>query len=164
LEKITRGEKDLSDKNGIKIEETVAPVQKPISLSELKKHDHDTGKVVNTLPSKEASEEKKASFKDALSKVAINHKPELEKSAEVKPVEEKKIEPIIVPKMEIPKVEPIIFQPKIEESKKVEPVIVQPKIEPEPEEVKKEADQSNSWKKPKAKREVPEDVLRKILE
>lgn len=129
LEKIGMNNKGQqpANKEGIIIEESHhTPSEKPISLSELKKHDDSTGKIVNILPSKEASEEKKASFKDALSKVIINHKSEV-KEEEIKPVEIKNEEPII--KEEI-------------------------KIE----------DKNDSWQKRKAKKEVPEDVLRKVLE
>ena len=229
LEKITKGDKDASpEKNGFKIEENIAvPIQKPISLSDLKKHDSHTGKTANTLPSKEASEEKKASFKDALSKINLNHKPIEEIKEEVQPtfeenkkdqffsklnesklqetkkveentepakqgqvpVEESKVEFITKEesKIELPKVEvitkeePKIKLPEVEEVNKVEskvnPVKVDTPKNPifsqifnnkkDESSIKIDLDddsKNNSWKKPKAKREVPEDVLRKILE
>jgi CxxC-x17-CxxC domain-containing protein len=82
LEKLAINRKDKEDKNGFNIEEKTAPKQAPISLSDLKKHDSHTDKKVNVLPSKEASEEKRSSLKDVLSKF----------SAPIKPIEPKNIE------------------------------------------------------------------------
>jgi CxxC-x17-CxxC domain-containing protein len=146
LEKIgMNGKEPIPNKEGIKIEETVAPAQKPISLSELKKHDEVTGKTANTQPSKEASEEKKASLKDILAKAMISeHKPEIKEEA-VKPVEIIKEEPIV--------------QPKIEDVKKEEP---NPASVQDSSVAKEE--KNDSWQKHKVTREVPEDVLRKVLE
>jgi CxxC-x17-CxxC domain-containing protein len=86
------------------------PQPAPISLSTLNKSDTTHTQPIVPLPAKEASEEKKASLKDLLSK--IEPKPEI------------KIEP----------------EQKLNESK------------------------ANSWQKRKTQKEVPEDVLRKILE
>jgi CxxC-x17-CxxC domain-containing protein len=112
----------------------------PMSLSSLK---HETPKGIKNeyiAPVKEASEEKKASLKDLLLKTANhNHEPKKEEPIVIK-IEEK------IPETEVKKVEPVII--KIEE-----------KI-PEPE-VKTSGD---SWQKRKTKKEVPEDVLRKVLE
>ncbi len=81
-------------------------------------------------------------------------------------IEDKVKEEIIeVKKEEIPikTLEPVV----IPEIKKDEIKIVEsfqpPMIEKKEEEIKKEED-NNSWKKPKVKKEVPEDVLRKVLE
>jgi CxxC-x17-CxxC domain-containing protein len=113
LEKISKGNKeskDTANKNGFKIEENITPVQKPISLSELKRPDNPSTKPINTIPTKEASEEKRATLKDVLSKAHIsNHKDEH--------IEESKVE-----------------------------------------------EKSDSWQKRKVKKEVPEDILRKVLE
>ena len=147
LEKIgINGKETSSIKNGFKIEESIAPTQKPISLSELKKNDSSNGKTANTLPAKEASEEKKASLKDALSKVIIsNHKSNSSQDNEK------------------PK---IVDIPKEEVSAKPEPTQVKVEDKPKIEESKidQKEDKNNSWQKRKAKREVPEDVLRKVLE
>ncbi|NVO04265.1 MAG: type IV secretion system DNA-binding domain-containing protein [Bacteroidetes bacterium] len=155
LEKIAINGKKDSEKNGFKIEEKVAPKQEPISLSQLKKHDKETGKTENVLPSKEASDEKKSSLKDVLSRINIQNKiPEIKK------------EEIVTPKIIEQKPEPVkeeIKMPKIEE--KVEPIKI---VEEVPiiknEEPKKEEDKNSSWQKRKVKKEVPEDVLRKVLE
>jgi CxxC-x17-CxxC domain-containing protein len=121
LEKIVKGEKGIEEKSGIKVQESVSVPQKPISLSELKKPEPMVNKVNTVQPTKEASEEKKSSLKEALSKISIT------------PVKEEQ-----APQL----------------SKDVE------NNEP----AKKEEIDNPSWQKPKAKKEVPEDVLRKVLE
>jgi len=153
LEKISKGNNkepnEIANKNGIKIEEKVAPVQKPISLSELKKHDNPITQKTDILPVKEASEEKRATLKDVLARAHISSHKEDVKTPEIK--EESKIEPKI--------------EPKLEEVKKDLPADAthqtlqagEPKID-------KLEDSNDSWQKRKAKREVPEDVLRKVLE
>lgn len=181
----------------------------PVSLSTLKKTENSVP--IPVIPTKEASEEKKASLKDLLAKVApAQQKPVTEApKAEIKPVEVKPIAEEIKPKVEeqvvkTPEVkipEPVVETPKIEI--KIETITpTPPKIEvpipPKPEtplptkiEVpimpkieNKTIDQpqlqninpiisnnntgassdSNSWQKPQPKKEVPEEVLRKILE
>ncbi len=123
-----------------------------ISLSSLKKEEPKEARKDFVVAVKEASEEKKASLKDLLAKTA-NH-----------------INPNIISKKEEVKIE----NNKVEESKKVEsaPVLV-PEIKEEiivpkiNEEKIKQTDtisDSLSWQKRKTKKEVPEDVLRKILE
>jgi CxxC-x17-CxxC domain-containing protein len=140
LEKIAKGDKDQAVNNNIKIEENIKPIQKPISLSELKKTEIPTSKINNTNITKEASEEKKSSLKEALAKITVSNNNLINK-----------------------KEEPII------EIKKEEQVLT-PKIENKEEEIKKEEniieknENNDSWKKPRVKKEVPEDVLRKILE
>lgn len=160
LEKIAKGEEKVSDKNGIKIEENIKPTQKPMSLSELKKPDTVMNKTVSTgIPVKEASEEKKASLKDVLSKINIsNNQPIIAK------VEEK---PVVIPEVKIEKKEESIIP--VEEKKVEEPIQKPPMIEKKEEEPKKDEpivkqDNNNSWQKRKVKKEVPEDVLRKVLE
>jgi CxxC-x17-CxxC domain-containing protein len=140
----------------------LSPVQKPISLSELKKPETVDVKNMNIHPSKEASEEKKASLKDLLMKASLsNHKPEVIPSrqdlAENKPkVEEFK--PVEIKKEEI----------KIEEVKKEEerssPLLAEEGVGGGDLNSGKPEDKNNSWQKRKAKKEVPEDVLRKVLE
>jgi hypothetical protein len=193
LEKITSNGKNESEKNGFKVEEKVLPKQEPISLSELKKQDKDNSKITNILPSKRASDEKKSSLKDVVSRInIINKNPEIKKEEPVVVPIVKKEEPVLVPMVK--KEEPIIVIPenKIEEKKEeiIIPKIVEQKLEPvkevtpipkveekiEPikkveevpvvknEEPKKEEDKNSSWQKRKVKKEVPEDVLRKVLE
>ena len=199
LQKIGIGDKK---EELVKAESKVEPkpqpiIQKPISLSELKKPENTINKNINIHPSKEASEEKKASLKDLLMKASVSHhKPEIKE--EVKPVEIKKDLPTNAthqalqtgetkteeikkeePKIE-PKVEEVKMEPKVEEAKKQEQVI-SPKVpfvgssdeegqgarppqnEPLASSTQPE-DKNNSWQKRKAKKEVPEDVLRKVLE
>jgi CxxC-x17-CxxC domain-containing protein len=138
LEKITKGGKKSTEEKGFKIEETVAPIskQEPMSLSALKDNNNNTVKTATVLPTKEASEEKKATLKDLLAKTAHDHN--------------------VVASQEN------LFERSSDEggrgarpSQKDIPV-----SQPEPE-IKTN---SNSWQKRKAKREVPEDVLRKVLE
>lgn len=145
LEKISRGNKEsknIADKNGLKIEEKSAPVQNPISLSTLKKHDDNTIKPINNIPTKEASEEKRATLKDVLAKAHISshvpaHPHEVEKE-EVKPEIKDEVKKVEIPKQE---------ESKIENSQ-----------------INQKDDKSNSWQKREVKKEVPEDVLRKVLE
>ncbi len=114
LEKIGVDNK-ISPKISLKALEVKPQTPAPVSLSTLKKPDSHV--VVPAIPSKEASEEKKASLKDLLMKATA-------------------------PQPEIPKAE-----------------LVAP---PTPKPI--EQNKNDSWQKPKAKKEVPEDVLRKILE
>ena len=175
LEKIAKGEEKIPNKEGIKIEENIAPVQKPMSLSELKKPDIHVNKVASPImPTKEASEEKKASLKDVLSKINIpNNQPVIPKVEEKTPVstisyDKAKEEPIKPVEKKTP-----AFATSSDEAKE-EPVQKPPMIEKKEEEPKTpvsatsydkaKEDSSSSWQKRKAKKEVPEDVLRKVLE
>jgi len=189
LEKIAKGDKDVTEEKGMKIEEKVAhvPKQEPISLSALKESNNhsNTVKTPNTLPTKEASEEKKASLKDVLSRIPqhqnttsshiVEEKPRevIEPKKEelfIKPepiiVEEVKIEPEIIPEIKPETKEEVIEQKAKPEEIKVEEIIYkeEPQKEPEPVVMKKEELAKDSWQKRKAKKEVPEDVLRKVLE
>lgn len=171
LEKISIGHKeskDTADKSGFKIEEKAAPVQKPISLSELKKPDNSTVKPTSSIPAKEASEEKRATLKDVLAKIHIS-----EHKEEAKPVIKEEVKPI-----EVKKEEPIIVPPKIviEEVKKEVPVVTPQQVKEEIELHKEEPfgrnqsgeviqqNNNDSWQQRKAKKEVPEEILRKVLE
>ena len=149
LEKISKSNKEESEKSGFKIKEDKAPIQKPMSLSELKKHDEPIIKTANSINTKEASPEHKSSLKDVLAKAHISHHEEVKeviKQEEIKKKEEPK-EIIKEPVIEVKKEEVVVEQPKQEEPK-----------------VSKAEDKNNSWQKPKAKREVPEEILRKVLE
>jgi CxxC-x17-CxxC domain-containing protein len=239
LEKIGVNKKETLTEKGFKIEEKVISTQKPISLSELKNSDETTNKTM-VSPSKEASEEKKASLKDVLAKInmapkepikdkikepenkpsysdsysqakekfdaeekpkdpeiikpkeEILIKPEPVVVPEIKPIvkEEIKPEPVVVPiikpeiKEEIkPVVQPV--SPKVpdsalsfgplnqnssmvseakEESKEEKVQPIQQKIEEKPKQDEPIINKDDSWQKRKAKKEVPEDVLRKVLE
>jgi hypothetical protein len=85
---------------------------------------------------REASEETKSSLKDILAKVAVAPTPALE------PVRIPE-----VPKIEIPKEEIKISEP---------PLVVPIPVAPAP--------KSDQWQKQAPKKEVPEDVLKKVLE
>jgi CxxC-x17-CxxC domain-containing protein len=152
LEKIAKEGKESSTNEGFKIDENIKPKQAPISLSELKKPDNSGVKNVNVLPLKEASEEKMASLKDVFSRVSASNNIDSHKQSE------EKIE------TNIPKKEEVIINPEpfIEKEIKQEIKVEEPKIEEQP--IIQKEENTNSWQKPKAKREVPEDVLRKVLE
>jgi len=206
LDKITGGKKEISKKGNLKVEEKSTPSPTPISLFSLKKQDTENKQQINIQPTKEASEEKKASLKDVLARANANHNNSTQKESpkveekpkevsipkiEVEPKKEAKFDKVESPdtskevfREEIIKPEPILIKeeipkeveiPKREEEKPKE--IELPKIEEKikPTEVKnpvivegvnesKKDDKNNSWQKRKAEKEVPEDVLRKILE
>jgi CxxC-x17-CxxC domain-containing protein len=115
------------------IVEVKATTPAPVSLSTLKRHDdnHAPAPVVT----KEASEEKKASLKDLLAKVAPAAQPTSVPSLPPKP-----IDPTPSP------------TPHSEEST---PTITPPDNDNQT---------SETWQKRTATKEVPEDVLRKVLE
>jgi CxxC-x17-CxxC domain-containing protein len=150
LEKIgiNNAKKEEDPKSDVK--EIKKEVPAPMSLSSLKKP-IAVEKKEFVAPIKEASEEKKASLKDLLSKV-MNHKVEEHK-------EDSKIEEVwkdntikeeIKVGEKIPLVEDkpkVIYVPPIKEVENIE-----------------DNHSNDSWQKIKAKREVPEDVLRKVLE
>jgi CxxC-x17-CxxC domain-containing protein len=152
LEKIAKEGKESSTNEGFKIDENIKPKQAPISLSELKKPDNSGVKNVNVLPLKEASEEKMASLKDVFSRVSASNNIDSHKQSEEKT------------ETNIPKKEEVIINPEpfIEKEIKQEIKVEEPKIEEQP--IIQKEENTNSWQKPKAKREVPEDVLRKVLE
>ncbi len=159
LEKIAKGNKEVIEEKGIKIEENIIhddSKQEHLSLSALKESNNHNNvvKTPNTLPTKEASEEKKESLKNVLSRIPSHDK------TVVSHITGEKSEEIIEPKVE-PKQEEVFIKP--------EPVIV-PDVKPEikeeivVEQPKEKEETSTSWQKRKAKKEVPEDVLRKVLE
>jgi CxxC-x17-CxxC domain-containing protein len=138
-----------------------------MSLSSLKKDAPKDARKDFVAPVKEASEEKKASLKDLLAKTMNHVNPSLVKEEDKKPyvknpipekiniVEKKEEVKIFETKKEAIKVEEKVDMPAPIEEVKKENV----KIESE-----KNTDDSKSWQKHKTKKEVPEDVLRKILE
>lgn len=151
LQKIGINNNSGVSNNKIEAKEVEKNIPAPMSLSSLK---HETPKGIKNeyiAPVKEASEEKKASLKDLLAKT-VNHNHEVKKEEPVViKVEEK------IPEPEVKKVEPVII--KVEE-KTPEPASAPSFGEAKPE-VKANED---SWQKRKTKKEVPEDVLRKVLE
>ena len=182
LEKIgiNNSKKDEDSKSDVM--EIKKEVPAPMSLSSLKKP-VITEKKEFIAPIKEASEEKKASLKDLLNKAMNHHKIE-------EPISEPKKEEVYIDphddlnlkqqeesniedsKIVEPKIEEIKKENIIKEDEKIEEMI--PIIEniplttevPSIKEIESSEDlqHDNSWQKPKAKREVPEDVLRKVLE
>ncbi len=144
----------------VEVKEVKKDTPAPISLSSLKKEDQKKVKNDFVPVVKEASEEKKSSLKDLLSRVTNAHHMELE---DKKNIEEKKIA----------KAEEIVEEtPKVEKIKEETPKPIISKIEsdiPSPSEEKEiiksnDTSSQDSWSKRKVKKEVPEDVLRKILE
>lgn len=170
LEKIARGGREESPKEKeFKVEENVLPTQKPMSLSDLKKKDNPNIKQANVAPQKEVSEEKMATLKDVLSKAHISSHKEEDIKVEEKPIPEVKEEIKPIETKNPTYAESYADAKKeheTEEIKKDEPPTIVKVEEPKKEEPKIESveDKGNSWKKRKAEKEVPEDVLRKILE
>jgi CxxC-x17-CxxC domain-containing protein len=173
--------------------EVKVPPQKPIHLSSLEKKDKDVFEKKHT-ETKEASEEKKASLKDLLMKVsnpAVNRASSSsikvikeEEKEEIIDIQKEPI-PALSPSVEVvvvPTPSPIVIEEikiKEEENQFKKEVIEkqEEKIQQEQEQIKEEEKkpeqsqtqtqtqtQSNSWQKNKIKKEVPEDVLRKVLE
>ena len=163
LEKIGADKKDESlSKEGIEEVKTTAP--KAMSLSSLKSTDSSISKQSSLLKTKEASEEKKSSLKDLLSK-AMDLEVKKDVSDEIKDniiSEVKKVdEPIHIEqpgiKAEIKETE----QPKIiEEVKKIQEEVKQENNTKDEE----KSSQKKDWQKRNNLKEVPEEVLRKVLE
>ena len=175
-----------SKKESPKIEavEVKKEVPEAISLSSLKKPATSEIKREFVAPVKEASEEKKASLKDLLEKTMNHHNnpivPENDnKDVEVKTeveLEEPKTEDITFPKIEI--IEPVVeelkredlkseginIEEKVQVSSPVSPVLESPIVEEDKNTEEEIPDNTSSWQKPKVKKEVPEDILRKVLE
>jgi CxxC-x17-CxxC domain-containing protein len=171
LQKIALGnKKEKEEKNNFEVKEVVTHPKEVMSLSKLKENNNHTVKIETNAPVKEASEEKKASLKDAFSKMIMhsNH------------IEEKKEEAVIVKEeiksdfVESKKEEVIKIEEKQEEQTKEQ-------VTPSKDEIKKPIEAENidnkeeiilddikskdvSWKKRKAQKEVPEDILLKVLE
>ena len=114
----------------------------PVSLSTLKKTENTIP--TSSIPTKEASEEKKASLKDLLAKVAPpqqvkqNETKKEDKVIEITKVEFKpdEVKPIILDEVKIENKEPVV---KTQEVKLPDPVVFQPKpIEPVVEKIKED--------------------------
>ncbi|MEK7585818.1 MAG: CxxC-x17-CxxC domain-containing protein [Patescibacteria group bacterium] len=137
------------------VTEIKIPTPAPVSLSTLKNKEEP--KAVTPLPpTKEASDEKKASLKDLLAKVTTQN---VSTPTPPTPIVQT---PKIEPQIKIEKPEPAIV-PRVEVKEVSIPVKVEnPTPAPPPTLPQKASDPS--WQKREAKKEVPEDVLRKILE
>jgi CxxC-x17-CxxC domain-containing protein len=177
LEKIGINKNEI--KNNPEISEVKISTPPAVSLSSLKnnKDSLDT-KHKPIIQTREASEEKKTSLKDLLSKVKDFEVKTEEKITSFKEVEKeevfiKKIEPEI--KVEEVKIvlptqteEKKIEQPEIKiEEEKIEPISVSQDIKQKIEEKDDEevgSSKKKNWQKRNNSKEVPEDVLRKILE
>ncbi len=176
LEKIGVNNKTTDITNKVEAVEVKKEIPAPISLSSLKKEEtkvalsatrREGGKEF-VVPVKEASEEKKASLKDLLAK-ATNHTHHNSQNVE----EEKKPEVVVDTFIKKEETKTPAFIPssvEVKEEIKKEEVKVEeikasviPKVEEKNIE-KEDTTQSDSWQKRKAKKEVPEDVLRKVLE
>ena len=163
LEKIGADKKDESlSKEGIEEVKTTAP--KAMSLSSLKSTDSSISKQSSLLKTKEASEEKKSSLKDLLSK-AMDLEVKKDVSDEIKDnviSEVKKVdEPIHIEQPEIKAEIKETEQPKIiEEVKKIQEEVKQENNTKDEE----KSSQKKDWQKRNNLKEVPEEVLRKVLE
>lgn len=152
LNKIKNGNSDIQEvkEKGVKLEEVKKETPEPISLSSLKK-DNSEIKKDKILPTKEASEEKKSSLKDLLQKIHSTPNISNKETVDTPSVKEE------IPLKE--EIKPVFVDDKIQNSNIVNDI------------KKEKADDSiqdkdilDSWQKRKASKEVPEDVLKKILE
>ncbi len=161
LEKIGVNNKPESIPN-IDIKEVKAPAPTPISLSSLKKQSEPETRKEYVAAVKEASEEKKASLKDLLSKISSHVEPKKEtKSTLSGGLSDASTEAFSKEKLKANSIVNInVNENKTEEFiPKEEPVNIAP--------IKEGVhvdNKSDTWQKPKAKKEVPEDVLQKVLE
>ncbi len=144
-------------------EEAVTEIKKdvppPVSLSSLKNGDIKEVKKNLNISSKEASDEKKSSLKDLLSRVSNNN---------IITKEENKIElPNTVLEKNSEEIKENMYpNEKLENNDPIRDEIVE---NTSPQEKSENMDTisdsgEKTWQKPKAKRDVPEDVLRKVLE
>jgi CxxC-x17-CxxC domain-containing protein len=189
LEKID-AENKKPNNTPIKVAEVKAPTPAPVSLSILKKSESSPNATVPIpIPTKEASEEKKASLKDLLAKVTST--PQAATPIIPKPKAEDKIESRVevvpvIPAKPIESTNPtpvnqtiFISQTNIEQHNTTTPIekpkeevkqntqpIAQPQSTPTPNPIKKEESvpKTDTWQKRQTPKEVPEDVLRKVLE
>ena len=175
LGKIGFGSKKEDEKIKEQVQEVKPVIPAPLSLNDLKKkdeiHHHNKSDNMHLHNTKEASEDKKASLKDLLSKINTEQKVE-EKKEEVKieeiKIEEPKTEEIKVEELKVIEEPVVVEAPKFEIPKPTEVKVEEPKIEEAKEEVKieekKDEDNKQAWQKRTVQKEVPEDVLKKILE
>lgn len=183
LEKIDADNKKSQSAENKTPEVKKVPTPAPVSLSALKRP--ETPPQSTTLPVKEASEEKKASLKDLLAKVTVNQTANQPVSTPVPQVQKQEIKPEVKIEQIVPMVK-TIQQPEVIIERKEEPIVPitpMPQVEtpkvanPGPAPVpsaqpivsteKKEESsqkQTDTWQKRVAEKEVPEDVLRKVLE
>lgn len=156
LQKIGINDKKVLDNKKIEIEEVKIPSPKPISLNTLKK-DGEGVLVKKDIPTKEASDEKKSSLRDLLMKVEEDKKVSKKEGGKDIQSKEVKTEDFNNKKIDTP----VNTENSIEnQEKREEDINLNNKQEP----VTKEKDVDYSWQKKKTDKEVPEDVLRKILE
>jgi len=169
LKKVERGELDE-----VKQVSQKKPAEKPISLSQLKEKKEINTKERKEIPIKEATEEKRDSLRDAFARIMFSSSKEKEdkkrEGNEVSHTENRRVE----------KVDSSENNKKINENSESDLKILGgeslvkvqnyqkvlreeiPQLEKEENINKKEKD--DSWQKPKVKKEVPEDVLRRVLE
>ncbi|MFA7000153.1 MAG: type IV secretion system DNA-binding domain-containing protein [Candidatus Paceibacterota bacterium] len=173
LEKIgVNGNKEKISDGKVEAVEIKKEVPVPISLASLKIKTNEEIKKDFVIPAKEASEEKKASLKDLLEKTANHNIPKESPLGEKEPEpkglsfgndiqvneEEAQVASQPEPEVKIPEPEVISPVPQKEDIPAPQP---EPEVKKEEPEIKSDAD---SWQKRKIKKEVPEDVLRKVLE
>lgn len=143
LEKIGINNKQSPSESVPEVKEVKPSAPAPVSLSTLKpKHEENNKNSLPIIPTKEASEEKKSALKNLFNP-----------SVKIPDAEVKSETPIV--EIPVPKPEPKIEVPEVK--------VVQEENEvPEP--PRPQDDATHTWKARKAKKEVPEDVLRKVLE
>jgi len=135
-----------------KVVEKKVPVPEPIHLSSLKSESNPI--ISSPLPPKEASAETKATLKNLIEEVVPHYKEEKETPSivvSIPPKEEIKLEPEI----EISK--PQENHPSFKTESTEKPVDINTNVSPVP-------PQTSTWEKKKVTKEVPEEVLRKVLE
>ena len=163
LEKINVDNKKTENITNPKVPEVIKIVTPTsVSLSALKKPDNPSP-AIPPIPTKEASEEKKASLKDLLAKVTSTAIPisPLPQASKVQEKIEQKVEVLKTPDVTIPpKVEPPTPIVPIKPAEEVKPVVNSAPPLPKQDDTKK----TDTWQKRTVEKEVPEDVLLKVLE
>lgn len=189
LNKIGINNNDKKQELPKEVTEVKVPAPAPVSLSTLKDESPQVVKQpqveAKIQPTKEASEEKKASLKDLLAKVAttgpIVDLPAQTGEKKETPIQKEEVKPQpITPKVE-KIVQPTPSEPVVEKVQKIEepkpaPTPIskpEPEVKPIPkildsskaqDSINNLAQKAGTWQKRTAEKEVPEDVLNKILE
>ncbi len=170
LKKVERGELEEVEQVSEKKTEV-----KPISLSQLReKKDTDT-KEKKEVPTKEATDQKMDSLRDAFARIMFSSAKEKvgdkKDGNEVDHIENERVEKVdisesnkkIIEDRESDLKTPDDAFAKDKDDKKVLREEI-PQLEKKENINKNKKEEDDSWQKPRAKKEVPEDVLRRVLE
>jgi CxxC-x17-CxxC domain-containing protein len=170
LKKVERGELEEVEQVSEKKTEV-----KPISLSQLReKKDTDT-KEKKEVPTKEATDQKRDSLRDAFARIMFSSAKEKagdkKDGNEVDHIENERVEKVdisesnkkIIEDRESDLKTPDDAFAKDKDDKKVLREEI-PQLEKKENINKNKKEEDDSWQKPRAKKEVPEDVLRRVLE